>query len=1183
MSSIHALRAWAIRTAQQLFSRRRIAIRVFAALVVVALWAGDASAQFTVSSNVDDGTGGTVNTLSWAINQANANPGSTINFNSALNGVTITLAGNLPPILVNMTIDGSAVPNLKIDGAGRYSAFFVDTGTVAIKGLTIANTNSVGGAGGNTSPQGGGGGGGLGAGGALFVNNAANVTIQNVSFQNNSATGGAGGNSTGVGFGGGGGGGGFHGAGGSTNTGSSAGAGGGGGGGLNGVGGSAAGLYAGSGGGGAYGSGGSSSSGFTFNGGGGGGSLLPGGAGSSSHGGSGGVTGGGAGGTDGGAGPSTGGVGGGGGGGAYQQSGANGGLFGGGGGEGYNQANGSGGQGGDFGGGGGGNRLNGHAGAGGFGGGGGGGSVFNGTPAAGGFGGGTGGSGGNRGDGGDGLGGAIFVRTGGTLTIVDSGITGSAVTGGQGGSGSGTAAGAALYTMAGVSANVQVTTGSQTVANSISGEGGITKTGVGTLILSGTNDYSGGTTVSAGTLRGDSSSLQGDITNNAGVTFNQTTTGTYAGAMTGSGALTKIGSGTLTITGANGYGGGTTISAGTLQGDTTSLQGAITNNAAITFNQTTDGTYASAIGGTGSLTKIGAATLTLSGTNTYSGTTEVTAGKLLVDGSIASGTPSTTGVTVDQGATLGGSGTINGNVVSNGNVAPGDPVTMTINGSFTQGAGGNFQVAIDNLGNTPGVNSSLLIVNGAASVAGTVEVQPAAGTYTPGTRYIFLEANSLTGRFSGVTVDSLPYTQALLGYGTIGGFADAYFTLQSDYASAAQTPNQIAVANYIDQNSGNPNLQNLINTLNTLSAPGVRGALDQMSGALYGSVAQTDFQSTTLELSFITNRISSGLMGMGDSGPIASNNSSFSSQMGTLASSSGSDLVVRGQNTFSPLSRPAGGTSTWGFGYGLGGNAQGNGNAAGLNYSLGGTVAGIEAIDDNKVNGLYAGYVGSHLGSYIAGQSVGVNGGQLGFYRRVDDGRNYYILLGGLGADGYNSRRLMDFGGINTTANANYGGWQSQAYLERGVTLRGAWASIQPYAALQYLYVRQNAFTETGAGSLNLAVSGIDANSLRSLVGVRIAGNGAALTGGRRLTPLVRALWLHEFLGTSTGLNAQFAPIGGTNFAVTGTSLGRDWAILGTGLNWNLGGGWQTYANYDAQVNVAQTFHVGSGGFQYTW
>jgi hypothetical protein len=36
-------------------------------------------------------------------------------------------------------------------------------------------------------------------------------------------------------------------------------------------------------------------------------------------------------------------------------------------------------------------------------------------------------------------------------------------------------------------------------------------------------------------------------------------------------------------------------------------------------------------------------------------------------------------------------------------------------------------------------------------------------------------------------------------------------------------------------------------------------------------------------------------------------------------------------------------------------------------------------------------------------------------------------------------------------------------------------------------------------------------------------------------------------------------------------------------LNCNLGGGWQAFANYDAQVNAVQVFHVGSGGLQYTW
>jgi outer membrane autotransporter protein len=340
-------------------------------------------------------------------------------------------------------------------------------------------------------------------------------------------------------------------------------------------------------------------------------------------------------------------------------------------------------------------------------------------------------------------------------------------------------------------------------------------------------------------------------------------------------------------------------------------------------------------------------------------------------------------------------------------------------------------------------------------------------------------------------------------------------------------------------------------------------------------------QSSTLEISMLARHIAGGLTGSSGGVGMASNSSTLPPAT-NLAASDG-NLMVRGQST-NGWTRPSQSAwSTFGFGYGLGGNAQGNGNAAGLNYSLGGTVAGVESRDDRHLIGGYAGYVGSHLGSYLSGQSVSVNGGQTGAYLRGDDGFNYYVLLGGMGADGYNSRRLMQFGNVNTTATANYGGWQSQLYFERGITAQRSWGSLQPYAALQYLYVRQNSFTETGAGVMNLKVAGIDANSLRSLIGVRLAGNGWTTDGGRVLTPVARALWLHEFLSTSTGLNAQFAPVGGTNFAVTGTSLGRDWAILGTGLNWNLGRGWQAYANYDAQVNVVQTFHVGSGGVQYSW
>jgi autotransporter-associated beta strand protein len=119
------------------------------------------------------------------------------------------------------------------------------------------------------------------------------------------------------------------------------------------------------------------------------------------------------------------------------------------------------------------------------------------------------------------------------------------------------------------------------------------------------------------------------------------------------GKLTKLGSGTLTLTAPSTYSGGTTITAGTLQlGDGTSgkdgsLLGNITNNAALVYNVFGNQKVGSAISGTGTLTKVGAGTLTLSGANSYTGETMVNAGTLrlsaplLTDNFTTTGTPNT--------------------------------------------------------------------------------------------------------------------------------------------------------------------------------------------------------------------------------------------------------------------------------------------------------------------------------------------------------------------------------------------------------------------------------------------------------------------------------------------------------------------------------------------------------------
>ncbi|EAA8324649.1 fibronectin-binding autotransporter adhesin ShdA [Salmonella enterica subsp. enterica serovar Oranienburg] len=102
-----------------------------------------------------------------------------------------------------------------------------------------------------------------------------------------------------------------------------------------------------------------------------------------------------------------------------------------------------------------------------------------------------------------------------------------------------------------------------TLDNNVTGEGQIVKSGSDELIVTGDNNYSGGTTISGGTLTADhADSLgSGDI-DNSGVL--QVGEGELENTLSGSGSLVKTGTGELTLSGDNTYSGGTTIDDGVL-------------------------------------------------------------------------------------------------------------------------------------------------------------------------------------------------------------------------------------------------------------------------------------------------------------------------------------------------------------------------------------------------------------------------------------------------------------------------------------------------------------------------------------------------------------------------------------------------------------------------------------------
>jgi autotransporter-associated beta strand protein len=697
----------------------------------------------------------------------------------------------------------------------------------------------------------------------------------------------------------------------------------------------------------------------------------------------------------------------------------------------------------------------------------------------------------------------------------------------------------------------------------ISGAGGLTKIGTGAFTLTGLNSFTGGATLNGGELvagadanlggAGSSLNFTGGVLGVSGTGFTSSArainfagggfdiidaqnTFTVAQALAG-GALVKLGAGTLVLTGANTYAGGTTVSAGTLQGDTTSLQGAILDSATVVFNQAANGVYAGVLSGSGALVKDNAGRLTLDGANTFNGTTTINDGILAV-GDIAHPGASLFGtVNVMTGGELIGHGRINGTVnVLGGTVKPGGSIgTLTINGNFNLGASSTLVIELN-----PQANSTIN-VTGDAVLNGALVLNPDPGIYRAGVTYTFVTAGgTVTQAFSSAKVEGIGAADL-----NLAASGDVFtVTLVKGFASnidLGSTRNQKAVAGalILTPTVLTGDLSSVVDVFDNLPTTGqMNAAFDQLGGEIYADFTSIDRSSLR---GFLT--------GLGDQ--------------------------VRNED-------PHADKGVWGRATGDFSQIGAGDGAAGVSSTRGGSVFGLDhAFGPDSDAGVSIGYTQSNFSLSGRGQHGEFNSVQFGLYGEQRAGIFFADAAASVSSDHGQGDRMINFGGLNREAKGSFTGMSGGAMATVGLRFDNDRAVIEPSVSMVYSHIRQGGLTEVGANGADLIVGADNEDRLESLASLKISQ--PITLAGRVLRPQLSVSWAHELNDVIPTRTESFTGTAATGFNTIGANPGRDSATVSAGAVYDITPRLSVSGQYDARFNARANDTAVTAAVRFAW
>ncbi|MBP3558646.1 MAG: autotransporter outer membrane beta-barrel domain-containing protein [Thermoguttaceae bacterium] len=208
----------------------------------------------------------------------------------------------------------------------------------------------------------------------------------------------------------------------------------------------------------------------------------------------------------------------------------------------------------------------------------------------------------------------------------------------------------------------------------------------------------------------------------------------------------------------------------------------------------------------------------------------------------------------------------------------------------------------------------------------------------------------------------------------------------------------------------------------------------------------------------------------------------------------------------------------------------------------------------------------------------------IGLYHQFGDETVYNIYTIRGGYDRYDTTRQIDVLGARDSLATKYDGFNAGATFERGANFALQPFVFSPFVAVDYNFLYREAFEERSTSGSGYALRSGSTNyhSLRGIVGARLFVD--MYPGDQHVRIGARGAYIHEFLDGMFGeTNVSFAGLPTTEFPIYGNALGRDWGLVGLGIDWAPIPAFLVFYHADVLLNEYVDDVYNSVGLSFRW